>query len=99
MASLHTLNKTASASCFRQCLQACDSDSSLLLIEDGVYAAVDATDAYRDLCDCSATALYALADDVEARGIGSKIGARVQLIDYNRFVELCCQHQPVITWY
>jgi tRNA 2-thiouridine synthesizing protein B len=97
---LHTVNKSPFTHlCLKECLQYCSANSSVILIEDGVYAAQT---------DCSASKLlsarpdiyfYALLADVEARAIGHTLHPNVTLIDDAGFVELVVSHRLVQSWY
>ena len=62
--------------------------SAILLIEDGVYCATRPGD----------PAVSAIADDVAARGLGSRIDDSVTLISFENFVDLVVSHQPVVSW-
>jgi len=74
--------------------------SGVLLLEDGVYAAV---------ADSAAAALlsalpervrvYALAADLMARGIdAATVLDDVRVVDYEGFVDLACQYDKVQAW-
>ncbi len=97
---LHTVNKSP--------LQTRDLDSCLahlgggrlLLIEDGVYAAVAAGEASAQLRGPAAEGrVYALGPDLEARGIGhDAVADGVEVVDYAGFVQLVAEHGPHQAW-
>jgi len=85
MATLHTVNRV---SALASCLQTAADDDSILLIEDGVYAATQP----------QPRALLAIDVDVQARGISSRLTENTKVIGYAEFVELTVQHNPIVTW-
>lgn len=94
---LHIVNKSPlGSSALDQCLRLCGSDDTLLLIEDGVYAA---TKALAEPLLRSAATVRVLREDVDARGLGPHLDARFEQVDYAGFVQLCCDHTPVQSWY
>jgi tRNA 2-thiouridine synthesizing protein B len=80
------------------------ANSSLLLIEDGVYASLYgielAGDYEAQLAQLAGDArLYALAADLSARGVaGRELVPGLQLVDYRGFVELAVSHDRVQSW-
>lgn len=70
-------------------------DDALLLIEDGVYAALHGS-AYP--IKNANIKIFALLDDVIARGLQEKLSTEVKLIDYSKFVELTIQYYPICNW-
>ena len=99
--TLHTYNKSLNAGEARlhNCLRMLSAGDSLLLLEDGVYLALQlqAGMKLRSLIP-DGVALYALAPDCAARGISVKIPADFSGIDYAGFVQLCLEHPRVVNW-
>ncbi len=94
---LHIVNKSPLGSAaLRDCLTVCRRDDALLLIEDGVYAATGA--AVEQLLAATAS-VHVLREDVNARGLAERIDNRIAIIDYSGFVQLCCDHHPIQSWY
>ena len=60
-----------------------DSEAKVVLIEDGVY--VDAS---------GAGEVYAIKEDVEKRGVGSRVG-NAKVIDYDELVDLIVDNKVV----
>lgn len=85
---LHILNTIVSLDL---CLSSLEKGDSLLLIEDAVVVAADGEISAR-----LALNLYALADDLDRRGIKPQAG--VNRIDYAAFVDLCASHQHCLSW-
>lgn len=94
---LHTFNKSPSHSptLLQTCLLALAPGDSLLFIEDGVYAALDA----RMRANIPPNVpLFLLSEDLAARGISARIAPEFSRVDYQGFVRLCLQHAKVINW-
>ena len=85
MSALHIVNHAIALSA---CLEVAHEADSVLLIEDGVYAAVITSN----------RRLFALDDDVRARGLLDRVQTTTELVGYGDFVELVVSHQPVISW-
>lgn len=92
---LHTVNKSPQNPALKTCLRVAAKDSAILLIEDGVYAALEGTE-LEGLRDHQ---VYALAPDVKARGILDKLSSQITLVDYAGFVALTEQYDCVQSWY
>ena len=95
MALLHTVNKSpfeknSLATCLRLALEG----SSVLLIEDGVYGAVDGTNVSELLSGAgNRLKLYVLGPDLQARGLSeSDVMDGIKVIDYEGFVDLVVEH-------
>jgi len=96
--TLHTINKQTS-DCVSHCLNALAENDTVLLIEDGVYAAMtgcSAAEHWQQLPD--GVTCLALADELAAGGIRGQIAATVQPASWEEFVALCTRHDKVISW-
>ncbi len=94
--TLHTLNRAPSnAALLADCLRACSSGDTLLLIEDGVYCA----QTEQPLSWPADITVCALAADVAARGLNNRLSSNIKQVDDTGFVQLCCEHARVISWY
>ena len=81
----------------QDCLRLISDQDSLLLVGDGVYAAVlgnNSLDRLKSL-DCN---IYALEEDCDLAGVTSKIAPEVEVVDYSYFVILSEQHEKHIPW-
>lgn len=100
MPTLHTVNKSPfDKTSLNSCLRFVKDGSSILLIEDGVYAALNGT----TFTEAVKTAMknvtvYALQPDIEARGVANKVIDGIKLIDYAGFVDLVEQNDRVESW-
>jgi tRNA 2-thiouridine synthesizing protein B len=97
---LHTVNKSPfEHSALDTCLRYAREGSSVLLIEDGVYAAARDTAVAHKMQDAlKRVQLYALKPDVEARGMQNRVMDGVRLVDYGGFVDLVAEHDAVQSW-
>lgn len=96
---LHIINQSPlQASAFNDCLRIYRQGDSILLIEDGVYAAVDCSASGQSI-QASNAIIYALKADVLARGLQNKLIAQAQLASDDLFVELVAKHQLIQSWY
>ena len=96
---LHTINKSPySHQCLAECLRVCGADDAILLIEDGVYAALAGSDWIQRLLE-KTSAIYVLQPDAAARGLADRIATAVKAVDYAGFVQLCCEHPNMLAWY
>lgn len=99
---LHIVNSSpAQTSALDGCLLRIRSDSALLLIENGVYAAIDNNrnnNCWERLS--GAVELFVLKSDLEARGVEPKeISDRFCLIGYAGFVDLVERYPSVQSWF
>ena len=97
---LHTVNKSPwQAPSLDSCLAHLGGER-LLLIEDGVYAALGRSGAADRLTGPARDGrVYALGPDLEARGIDpSELVDQVQVVDYTGFVQLVAEHGPHHAW-
>lgn len=84
----------------------CDIDSmmrmlhegdALLLVQDGVIAAIDGT-RFVDILSNAPITVSALKDDIDARGLTGQISAKINVVSYTDFVNLAVQHSGQMNW-
>ena len=104
---LHTVNKSAfDNSALGDCLRVVSANDAVLLIENGVYAALNSSqndlahiESIKQLC-ASGTRFYVLQADCEARGLGdSALLPAFQTIDDAGFVALAAEALAIQSWY
>ena len=97
---LHIVNKSpAERSTLDSCLRVAQPDGAILLIEDAVYAATRGNEEEAKLRDAlSRFKVYALAPDLEARGMGDRVMEGVATVDYGGFVDLVTEHRNCQSW-
>jgi tRNA 2-thiouridine synthesizing protein B len=101
MSILHTVNKSPfERSSLESCLRFASKGASLLLIEDGVYAALKGTGAEAQLkAALDNLSVYVLGPDLKARGFGEdRLIDNVKVVDYAGFVDLAAENDKVQAW-
>lgn len=98
---LHTINKSPfEKNSLDTCLRLAKEGSTILLIEDAVYAAPKGTAVEEKIA--AATTRYrvcALGPDLKARGLDeSQLVGGIKPIDYGDFVDLVAEHDTVQAW-
>jgi tRNA 2-thiouridine synthesizing protein B len=102
--SLHVINKSSGqSSALQQCLallQEKNTGSAILLIEDAVYSVVDCQDNAKLHEQIKSMGLhcYCLQEDIEMRGLHSKVADCFELTDYAGFVQLSLDYDKVQSW-
>lgn len=98
MNALHLLAGPPDADILERCRTACADGDRILLLEDGVYLGLaPGTSLAEGVPACAGW--YALRDHVQARGLDTRLQAGIELVDYDGFVRLVAEHQPVVSWY
>lgn len=98
---LHTVNKSPfERNSLDSCLRLAKPGSSILLIEDGVYAATKGSKIADQLTKASAEfKLYVLGPDMEARGMNQdNLIDNIKVVDYAGFVDLAVANDAVQAW-
>lgn len=101
MSILHTVQCSPfEGSALESCLRMAIPGSGIVLLQDAVYAGVSGTAPGRLLeAAMAAHGVYALAADLEARGIArSRLIPRLEVVDYGGFVDLCVEYSKVQAW-
>lgn len=101
MTTLHIINKSPfERNSLDTCLRLAKPGSAILLIEDGIYAARKNTAVGDKVAAATGQhSLYALAPDLNARGIGKdELVDGISLVDYEGFVQLTTEHAVVQSW-
>lgn len=94
---LHTLLHSPAHCDLESLLLIAGAGDDLLLLQDGVLAALAGSHALMRLSESEAT-LWVLDEDVQARGLAGQISTRVQSVDYTGFVTLTIRHQQQMVW-
>ena len=96
---LHIVNKSSlERNTLDSCLRVANG-GAILLIEDAVYAATRGNEAESSLRDAlSRLKVYALAPDLDARGMGDRVIEGITPVDYGGFVDLVAEHKNCQSW-
>ena len=97
---LHVVNKSPfERDNLDSCLRHAAPGSTILLIEDGVYAAMNGTAMAGKINEAMGDLTFrVLGEDLEARGIVDKVMDGVERIDYAGFVDLVTESDKVQSW-
>jgi tRNA 2-thiouridine synthesizing protein B len=101
MSILHTVNKSPfERGSLDSCLKFAQPGAAVLLLEDGVYAALADTSVQGRVLDAlSRVKIYVLGPDLKARGFGEeRVIAGIGVVDYAGFVDLAAEHAKVQAW-
>ncbi len=93
---LHTLNASPASAAFADCLRLASKDDAILLLGDGVYAALEGTSAVTQL-QTNGAAIYVLAEDAMAAGIAPNDA--FSTVDMDGFVTLTEDFPKQLAWY
>ena len=99
MGLLHTVNKSPfDSNTFDTCLGYAKDGSTVLLIEDGVYAATTGNCAADKIKHASGVTFAVLGPDLQARGLEGKLADGIKVVDYEGFVNLVAESDSVQSW-
>jgi tRNA 2-thiouridine synthesizing protein B len=82
------------------CLSTAKQGGSILLFEDGIYAAMQGTKAADKIIQAMTSfSFYVLGPDISARGMNEdQMINGIKVIDYGGFVDLVAEHDNVQSW-
>lgn len=97
---LHTVNQSPlQTQSLQSCLRFIKPGGTLLLIENGVYGALNNTAFSKEIqAAMTKISIYALEADLQARGLMDKLLPGIKLADYATFVDLAAEHSVVQNW-
>ena len=98
---LHLVNKSPfERNTLDSCLRLAKAGSSVLLLEDGVYAALSkAATAEAVSKRMGDLTFYVLGPDVSARGLDdTPLIDGITVVDYDGFVDLVVEHEAAQSW-
>ncbi len=98
---LHTVNKSPfEKNSLDACLRLAKAGSAILLIEDGVYAAIKGSTVEEKIKAAAGDKkLYALGPDIKARGYDEgQVIDGITVVDYGGFVDLATENDKVQAW-
>jgi tRNA 2-thiouridine synthesizing protein B len=96
---LHILNKSPLETSTLDTVLRLAQSGALLLIEDAVYAATRGNAAEPKLREAMARLpVYALAPDLQARGVADRVIEGVRTVEYEGFVDLVVEQPNCQSW-
>ncbi|MGZ0750932.1 sulfurtransferase complex subunit TusB [Kluyvera sichuanensis] len=94
---LHTLRTSPWHADISGMTRLMDDGDDLLLIADGVLAAVE-NGRFLEILRAAPISIYVLNEDVQARGLCAQISSDVIMVSYTDFVRLTVKHASQIAW-
>lgn len=94
---LYTLSHSPTQCDLPALLRLTAQGDALLLLQDGVLAGLSGS-ASLDLLLKAPISLFALQDDLDARGVAGHISHKIAVIGYTDFVELTERHSGQMSW-
>ncbi|MEI9539442.1 sulfurtransferase complex subunit TusB [Enterobacter cancerogenus] len=94
---LHTLSHSPWQCDIDALLSMLREGDDLLLIQDGVVAALDGS-RFVEILSNAPISLSALKDDLDARGLTGQISAKIDVVGYTDFVNLTVKHASQMNW-
>ncbi|GMQ77176.1 MAG: sulfurtransferase complex subunit TusB [Gammaproteobacteria bacterium] len=101
MTMLHTVNKSPfEKTSLDSCLRFAQEGSAILLLEDGVYAAMKGTTAEEKMVAAgNRHKIFVLGPDLKARGLAAEnLIEGIEMVGYGGFVDLAVAHDNVQSW-
>ena len=101
MSILHTVNKSPfERNSLESCLKFATEGASVLLFEDGIYAALAGTSVESQVTAAlGKLKLYVLGPDLKARGFSDeRVIPGISVVDYTGFVDLTTECDTVQAW-
>lgn len=96
MTCLHTISCSPSTNLLASCSSCLKPGDAILFIEDGIYYC---TSEKEDELALDGISIYALSEDMIARGVLDRRTNKAELINYDQFVGLCCEFEKVVSWF
>lgn len=94
---LHTLINSPFKCDFNAMLRLLAEGDEVLLLQDGVLAALEGSQALESL-RAAPISLHVLQDDVIARGLSAQISSSAAAVSYTEFVALTVKQTQQMTW-
>ena len=94
---LHTLSHSPWQCDIDALLRMLREGDALLLIQDGVLAAIEGSH-FVEILNNAPISVYALKDDLDARGLIGQISTKIDVVGYTDFVNLTVTHTGQMNW-
>ncbi|WP_407438653.1 sulfurtransferase complex subunit TusB [Lelliottia sp.] len=94
---LHTLSHSPWHADIEGLLRILGDGDELLLIQDGVLAAIDGG-RFIEILNNAPIKVIALKDDIDARGLAGQISTKIDVVGYTDFVKLTIKHSTQMSW-
>lgn len=94
---LHTLSHSPWQCDIDGLLRMLADGDDLLLIQDGVLAAIEGS-RFVEMLNNAPITVSALKEDIDARGLSAQISAKIDVVSYTDFVNLSVKHTTQMSW-
>lgn len=94
---LHTLSHSPWQCDIDGLLRMLAEGDELLLLQDGVLAAIEGS-RFVEMLNNAPITVSALKEDIAARGLVGQISAKIDVVSYNDFVNLTVKHTTQMSW-
>lgn len=94
---LHTLRHSPWQYDIEGLLRMLGEGDDVLLIQDGVLAAIEGS-RFVEILNNAPITVFALKDDIDARGLTGQISAKIDAVSYTDFVNLTVKHTTQMSW-
>lgn len=94
---LHTLSHSPWQCDIEALLRMMREGDDLLLIQDGVLAAIEGS-RFVEILTNAPISVFALKEDLDARGLIGQISSKIDVVGYNDFVNLTVTHASQMNW-
>lgn len=94
---LHTLRHSPWQCDIEGLLRMLGEGDDVLLIQDGVLAAIEGS-RFVEILNNAPITVFALKDDIDARGLTGQISAKIDAVSYTDFVNLTVKHTTQMSW-
>jgi tRNA 2-thiouridine synthesizing protein B len=95
---LHTVSRSPAHSALRDCLAVLGPDDAILLLGDGVYAALAGSEGAA-LLTASGAAWFVLEADAALAGVRERLLSGTTVVDDDGFVALTERYSRQLAWY
>lgn len=94
---LHTLSHSPWQCDIDGLLRMLADGDDLLLIQDGVLAAIEGS-RFVEMLNNAPITVSALKEDIDARGLDAQISAKIDVVSYTDFVNLSVKNTTQMSW-
>ncbi|AVY97354.1 sulfurtransferase complex subunit TusB [Lelliottia sp. WB101] len=94
---LHTLSHSPWQCDIDGLLRMLADGDDLLLIQDGVLAAIEGS-RFVEMLNNAPITVSALKEDIDARGLTAQISSKIDVVSYTDFVNLSLKHTTQMSW-
>ena len=94
---LHTLSHSPWQCDIDGLLRMLADGDDLLLLQDGVLAAIEGS-RFVEMLNNAPITVSALKEDIDARGLTAQISSKIDVVSYTDFVNLSLKHTTQMSW-